>query len=203
MIKTIIFDFGDVFINLDKEGAIQNALTLFKIDSFSEEMIDTNNLYEQGLVTTTDFIKFYKNAFPNISEVEIIEVWNSILKDFPKYRLEFLKTLVEDKTLPLILLSNTNELHINWVKKHVHFFNQFKNCFNAFYLSHEIQLRKPDLEIFKFVLDQNNLLAEECLFIDDTKEHTMAASQLGICTWNLNPKTEDVVDLFKIKKDLF
>ena len=34
MVKTLIFDFGDVFINLDKEGAMLNALDLFKLESF-------------------------------------------------------------------------------------------------------------------------------------------------------------------------
>lgn len=203
MIKTIIFDFGDVFINLDIDEAIQRALTLFKVNSFSVETIATNNLYEQGLITTTDFIKFYKKTFPSITESEIIETWNSILKDFPVYRLEFLKTLSEEKKYILILLSNTNELHINWVKEHIPFYNQFKNCFDAFYLSHEIQLKKPNTEVFQLVLDQNNLIAEECLFIDDTKEHIETASKLGFNTWNLKPATEDIVDLFKIKKEQF
>ena len=203
MIKTIIFDFGDVFINLDKEGALQRAVNLFKTDLFSEEMIATNNLYEQGLISTANFIKFYKDKFPNTSEAEIIETWNFIIKDFPTYRLNFLKALSEEKNYRLILLSNTNDLHINWVKLHVPFYNQFKNYFDAFYLSHEIHLRKPDSEIFQFILNKHNLFAEECLFIDDTIEHTMSASQLGIHTWNINPKTEDIINLFAIKNDLF
>lgn len=99
MIKAIIFDFGDIFINLDKEGAMQNALTLFKIDALSDEMIETNNLYEQGLITTINFIKFYVNKFPNISEIKLVEMWNSILLDFPTYRLEFLKALLEEKSI--------------------------------------------------------------------------------------------------------
>ena len=127
MIKTIIFDFGDVFINLDKEAVKQYALTLFKTDTLSDEMIVANNLYEQGLITTSEIIKLYKKAFPNISEEKIIEAWNSILNDFPTYRLEFLKTLSEEKKYKLILLSNTNELHINWVKEQIPFYYDFKN----------------------------------------------------------------------------
>jgi glucose-1-phosphatase len=203
MIKTIIFDFGNVFINLDKETAQQNALQLFKTDSFSEDMITTNNLYVQGLITTSEMVKFYKKSFPNLLEEKIIETWNSVLKDFPFYRLEFIKTLSEEKNYKLVLLSNTNELHINWVKKHIPFYKNFKNCFDAFYLSHEIQLRKPNIEIFQFVLNTHHLIANECLFIDDTKEHINTALKLGINTWNLNPKTEDIVDLFKVKKELF
>ena len=203
MIKTIIFDFGNIFINLDIEEAIQHISHLFKTDYLSQDMLETNGLYEQGFISTSSFIKFYKDKFPNISEVEIIEAWNIMIKDFPKYRLEFIKTLSEAKKYNLILLSNTNELHINWVKAHVPFYDRFKNYFDAFYLSHEMHIRKPNPEIFQFVLNKNDLRAEECLFIDDTKEHTLTASQLGIHTWNLNPETEDVIDLFKIRKELF
>ena len=203
MIKTIIFDFGDVFINLDKEGALQHAQNLFKTDLFSKNMIETNHFYEKGMISTASFIKFYKNEFPNISETEIIETWNIIIKDFPAYRLDFLKSLSEEKKYRLILLSNTNNLHINWVKSHIPFYVEFKNYFDAFYLSHEIHLRKPSFDIFQFVINEHNLKANECLFIDDTAEHTISASQLGLHTWNLNPKTEDITQLFRIKKELF
>ncbi|MBR9845325.1 MAG: HAD family phosphatase [Algicola sp.] len=202
-IKTIIFDFGDVFINLDKAGAMQNALTLFELDEFPEDLIAINTLYEQGLISSEEFIEFYTDNFPKLSEEQITKAWNFILRDFPETRLEFLKQLKAENKYKLILLSNTNDIHINWVKEHVPFYEEFKNCFDQFYLSHEIFLRKPNADIYQFVLDQNNLKAEECLFIDDTKDNTDAASKLGIHTWNIDETKEDITNLFSIKKDLF
>ncbi|WP_313791546.1 HAD-IA family hydrolase [Lacinutrix neustonica] len=102
-----------------------------------------------------------------------------------------------------MLLSNTNELHINCIKKHITFYDDFKNCFDRFYLSHEINLRKPNATIFEYVLKQNALKPEECLFIDDTKENILAAQQLNFQVWNNDPKTEDIIDLFTIKSTLF
>lgn len=203
MIKTIVFDFGNVFINLDIDGAVKNALQLFKLKEFPEEIRAVNSLYEQGLLTSSEFIEFYSENFPEIEDDKIIATWNFMLKDFPKYRLEFLKNLKETKDYKLILLSNTNEIHIDWVKKHVPFYEDFKNCFDAFYLSHEIKLRKPTKEIFDFVLSNNNLTVEETLFIDDNQENISTAKQLGYKNWHINPETEDVIDLFKIKNDLF
>ncbi len=203
MIKTLIFDFGDVFINLDKEGAIQNALELFKIESLPEELVAYNTLYEQGLISTEEFIDFYRMNFPEISELDLVYTWNSIIKHFPKKRLEFIQQLAKDKKYQLILLSNTNELHINHIKECVNFYEDFKACFDKFYLSHEIMLRKPNADIFQFVLNENKLEAKQCLFIDDTTENTEAASKLGMHVWNNKPLTEDVIDLFTIKKDLF
>ena len=126
-----------------------------------------------------------------------------MLKDFPKHRLEFLQQLKNDSKYKLILLSNTNELHINWVKENVVFFEAFKNCFDAFYLSHEINLRKPNNDIFEFVLEENTIEAKNCLFIDDNEANCKTAVTLGIKTWHLNPENEDVVNLFTSKKNLF
>lgn len=95
-----------------------------------------------------------------------------------------------------MLLSNTNEIHINWVKNNISYYERFKSCFKKFYLSHEIGLRKPDPEVFEFVLNDNKLHAEYLLFIDDTQMHTDAAQKMGIQVWNLDPKTEDVTQLF-------
>ncbi|MCX7552204.1 HAD family hydrolase [Xanthomarina sp. F2636L] len=203
MIKTLIFDFGDVFINLDKEGAMNHALETFKLDTLSEEIMAFNSFYEQGLISTEEFIEFYLENFPDLTEDTILHAWNCILMDFPKHRLDFIKNLASEKKYQLILLSNTNTLHIDWIKNEVPFYEEFKNCFDVFYLSHEINLRKPSADIYQYVLAENNLSPENCLFIDDTEENTVAASKLGIHTWHINPKTEDITNLFTIKKDLF
>lgn len=203
MIKNLIFDFGDVFINLDKAGAMQNALQTFEVETLPEELVAINTLYEQGLISTEEFLDFYQENFPKLTEVEIIDAWNFILKDFPRKRLEFIQQLAAEKKYTLILLSNTNELHINSIIENVAFYEDFKKCFDAFYLSHEIQLRKPNANIYEFVLEENKLKAKESFFIDDTLENTEAAKQLGIHVWNIDETKEDISQLFSLHKDLF
>ncbi|WP_299117219.1 HAD family phosphatase [uncultured Winogradskyella sp.] len=203
MIKTLIFDFGDVFINLDKEGAMQNALNLFKLDAFDNDMINVNIRYEIGKISTSEFIDFYTSKFSNLSRSDIVSAWNYIIKDFPKQRLNFIKNLAQSGNYKLILLSNTNDMHIDFIKANVDFYNDFKQCFDKFYLSQEIHLRKPNNDVFEFVLQENHLDPKECLFVDDTKENTDAALSLGINVWNINETQEDIVNLFEIKKALF
>ncbi|MFD1162478.1 MULTISPECIES: HAD family hydrolase [Hwangdonia] len=203
MIKTIIFDFGNVFINLDINGALQHALNTFKIETLSDEMIAINSLYEQGLMSTDEFLGFYAENFPELSKEELIEVWNFMLKDFPEHRLAFLKELKATSKYKLILLSNTNALHIDWIIENIPFYESFKNSFDAFYLSHEIQLRKPNNDIFEFVLNENKIKANTCLFIDDNEDNIKTAEALGFKTWHINPDTEDVANLFNSKTHLF
>jgi len=202
-IKNIIFDFGDIFINLDKIGAMKSTLELFNITELTTEMIQVNMDYEKGLITTESFLTFYTNTYPSISKKEIINSWNCILLNFPLHRLEFIKQI--SKKYRCFLLSNTNEMHIDWIKNDwgMELYNEFKNCFEQFYLSHKMNMRKPDTDIYEFVLNEHNLIASETLFIDDTKENTDTTTTLGIHSWNLIPGKEDVIDLFNIKKHLF
>ncbi len=202
MIKTLIFDFGDVFINLDKQATLRELQKL-NISEFTDELLEKNKAYEMGLISSEAFLTAYIDQFTHLKSDLIRNSWNAILMDFPEYRFKFIKKLSEAKDFKLVLLSNTNEMHINWIKQNVHFFEDFKNCFDSFYLSHEIKLRKPNADIFQYVLEKENLIAEECLFIDDTLENTEAAAKLGLKTWHLEPTREDVIDLFTAKKELF
>lgn len=202
MIKTIIFDFGDVFINLDK-AATGRELERREMLEFSEELLKINREYEKGLLSSKEFISSFQKNYSHLTASDITTAWNAILLDFPKHRLEFIRTLASEKNYQLILLSNTNEIHIDWVRENVPFFEEFRNYFDAFYLSQEINMRKPEPSIFTYVLEHHDLDPRETLFIDDTRENTDAASVLGIHTWNIDPVKEDVVDLFRIKKDLF
>ncbi|QED36376.1 HAD family phosphatase [Antarcticibacterium arcticum] len=201
MIKNIIFDFGDIFVNLDKPATLRE-MEKHNISGFSGAILQKNLAYEKGLITSEEFLKAYGSEY-NLEKDVVVNSWNAILIDFPEHRFEFIKELSASNQYRLFLLSNTNEIHIDWIKKNVPFFEDFKNCFDAFYLSHEINFRKPDAAIYKFVLDAHNLKPEECLFIDDTKENTDAATSLGLQTWHLDPASEDVTDLFTIKKELF
>lgn len=197
MIKNIVFDYGDVFINLDKQ-ATYKALEKLGVKEINEKMMQVYYNYEMGLMSTDDFVTFFHEEF-GIDKQNLIDAWNAILLDFPLHRLDFLKEIIASNKYRLFLLSNTNDLHISWIQEHwgKELYNEFKNCFEKFYLSHEINLRKPNANIYEFVLQENGLKAEETYFIDDTEENTISANKLGIKTWNINPATEDVTQLFE------
>ena len=196
MIKNIIFDFGDVFINLDKE-ATARMMIKHGFAGITPELMDLFKAYETGLITTDLFLARANKWVPSASKNQLIEAWNAIIMDFPDYRLEFVESLAREKKQRLFLLSNTNALHIDRVVKNMgrEKFDRFMKCFEAYYLSHEINMRKPDEEIFQYIVDSNALIPSETLFIDDTEEHTRGAQKLGILTWHLSVGKEDIVEL--------
>ena len=196
MIKNIILDFGDVLINLDK-GATARAMMAYGFTHVQPELAGLFHAYEKGAMKTSEFLKIVSHRFPRAEIEYLITAWNAILLDFPEHRLEFLEQLAGSKQYKLLLLSNTNELHMDRVRQQMGIgrFQRFRDAFDVFYLSHEMGMRKPDLEIFEFVLAENQLLPEETFFVDDMPENTQAASQLGIHVWNLQLGKEDITQL--------
>ncbi|WP_343618277.1 HAD family phosphatase [Flavobacterium sp.] len=196
MIDTIIFDFGDIFINLNKQGTI-SGLQKLGMKEWNSEMDRLNLLFETGDVSYDDFIAGFQKELPNASIEEILEAWNAVLADFPSYRLDFLKEL--SKKYRLFLLSNTDSIHISTFEKRsgISFYTDFYNCFEKVYFSFDIGLRKPDPKIYQFLLNKHNLVPENTLFVDDKTENTDSAARLGINVWNLQVGKEDVIDLYK------
>lgn len=196
MLKNIIFDFGDIFINLDKPAVFRNMVP-FGYSNYTDELDLLAKQYETGLITSREFINRLNNLYPKASRKDIVEAWNSILLDFPEHRLEFIENLKDENTHRLFLLSNTNDLHIEYVIETMgeDRFKRFKNCFEGFYLSQQVKMRKPNADIYEYVLNENSLRPEETLFIDDTKENTDSAEKLGIQCWNLQVGEEDIIEL--------
>ncbi|WP_335965859.1 HAD-IA family hydrolase [Galbibacter sp. PAP.153] len=199
MIQNIIFDFGDIFIDLEKAASLNLILEKYPDFKLSEEIIQLNNQYEMGLLSTDAFIAAYQKFLPKENKTGLKNIWNSIILHIPEHRMEFIETLANENKFRLFLLSNTNDLHIEQVIKNITPANyeRLKNCFEKFYLSHEINLRKPNKDIFEFVLEQNKLIAQETLFIDDTAENIETAKKIGLHTWHLIPGKEDIASLFK------
>lgn len=195
MINAIIFDFGDVFIDLDKQATVE-SLKKLGMTQWNDDLNQLNIQFETGKITKDDFLQGIQRNIPNATTAEILEAWKAILLDFPLYRLEFLQML--SKKYRLFLLSNTDSIHIETFeqKSGTTFYSDFYQCFEQVYFSFEIEMRKPSPEIFSYVLNKHELQAKRTLFIDDKKENTDAAAELGLHVWNLQVGKEDVVDLF-------
>ena len=198
MIDTIIFDFGDIFINLDKE-ATPLALKKLGLKEWNSNL-DTLNLdFEKGKISEMEFIIGLQNYIPNASIHQIREAWNAILLDFPLYRLEFLQML--SQKYRLFLLSNTDSIHIERFQHRagISFYRDFYQCFEKVYFSYELGMRKPDADIFEFVIKEHNLLLKNTLFVDDNLQNIESVEKLGLQVWHLQKGEEDVIDLFANK----
>ncbi len=200
--KNIIFDLGNVIINvdykltfnklqeLDTESNIELGLQKLRRTGIFEE-------YEVAAISSQEFRNRLKSVLrSDVSDNQIDEAWNAMLCDYPPHRIELLKFLKHHYRL--FLLSNTNEIHyyaFNQILEQNYGFSNLDLLFEKTYYSFTSKLRKPDFAIYQQVIDENKLNPSETLFIDDLAVNTIAAQQLGIQTHWLQPK-EDVCDIF-------
>lgn len=188
--KNLLFDFGKVIIDIDDVGAIERVKKLLDNESAFEEALPK---YEIGKISTDTFInKLLSQAKPKVQALDVIQAWNSMLIGIPEHRLDMLKALKPNYNL--YLLSNTNELHIEWIRRHLlnkHGVKDFeKEYWTKIYYSYLIGERKPNPPIFQYVIKDAAIIPQETLFMDDTEEHLYAASQLGFDTHLVREKDE-------------
>lgn len=186
-VKNIIFDFGNVLFDLDLP-AIERNLKIHFGEHFArakEKLLRDKvfELYEIGGLSTEEFVDAMRFAAGQPLEKEqVISAWNSIFLEMPPERFEMLLRLRQH--YKVFLLSNINELHAAWIDDYMvraHGIGDFQaRYFDGVYYSHLIRLRKPDLEIYEYVLADAELLPEETVFFDDLEINVEAARKLGI-----------------------
>ena len=185
-IKNIIFDLGEVIVDLDvlaTERAF-NALMSSKSNSIYNYSSQAAifDLLETGKVSQQQFRdELRKRADSDITDAQIDDAWNAMLIRIPKRKIQLVQNLrLNYKTL---VLSNTNKIHIDFVNAKLlpmHQLDDLNEIFDFVYYSHEIGERKPNAAAFTYVLEKHQLAPQATLFIDDKFENIETAAKLGI-----------------------
>ena len=184
-IKNIIFDLGGVLVNLDFKAAI-NGLQKAGFANVKEQLqsFDCEGIFQKfelGEMTAEEFrTAIRENSTVTLTNEEIDALWNAMLLEIPREKLELILDL-RGKYM-VYLLSNTNSIHWDYVCKNAFNYRGFRvnDYFEETFLSYEMHLAKPDKAIYEKVLQDANLLAEETLFIDDSEANCKAAEEVGI-----------------------
>ncbi len=188
VIKNIVFDLGGVIMTLDPAEALRRfkALGLSDaeryLDSYTQSGIFGN--LEEGKITAEDFrSKLSSLTGHELTFDECKHAWLGYRKDVPQRNLDLLKEL-RAKGYRLILLSNTNPFMMDWALS-CEFDGKgssLNDYFDALYLSYRLGIMKPAPDFFRQVLDNENILPEETLFVDDGPRNVEAAGKLGFIT---------------------
>jgi len=201
MIKNILFDFGAVLIPIQEE----KTRKAFKELGAQENLAQQTELFqklERGEISSDEFLGTLQGFFfrKTILKKDLAKAWNALCDSaIPSDNIRLIKRMAKEYSC--FLLSNTNTLHLDKIKNNSGRFSyhQFMKCFKACYLSHEMKTRKPEEAFYERVLLEQDLKAEECLFIDDREENIEAAAALGLKTWCFDPKKDNIL---KLKKKL-
>ena len=199
-IKSIIFDLGGVILNLNysKTEDEFKKIGVLNFKEFYSQKKQTLLFddFEKGKIKSEEFISSFKESGNlKIKEIDFINAWNAMLLEIPIEKLQFIDGLKKD--YKIILLSNTNEIHIKKFEddlKKNNMLEQFYKCFDKIYYSSRMGKRKPEENCFNQVLEENGLIAENTLFIDDSIQHIEGAKKAGIKTFHLE-KNKSILDL--------
>lgn len=191
---------GHVIIDIDFDRTIEAFRSLGKSDF--HVALDTTqpifNDFEIGRVSPEEFVQYWLDRIEGSNSKEIVTAWNALLIGIQPYVLKLIQEL--ESSYNLYIYSNTNAIHVEWIMaylKRVYQINDWvPKPFKAAYYSHELGHRKPDVTGFIKILQEQNLQAEETLFIDDHLPNIQAANQVGIHTIHKRAQADlkDVLD---------
>ena len=131
--------------------------------------------YEKGLLTSSEITSLLnQKSHRKINEIDFMKAASNIFSLRP----EMLDLLKQLKVIgyQLILLSNTNQCHFDFINKKYNFFHLFDHLI----LSYQVGSIKPEEKIFKYTLSKIVGLPKECFYIDDIPEYVEAGKQFGI-----------------------
>jgi len=181
MIRTIISDMGNVILPFDV------SLFLNRIEKYSS--LSKNEVMRIPIILDGLIVSFSKGRisskkyFDSMKEIFKVDIefkeFKDIYCDIFSLDSSVLKTLSKLKGIfRLVLLSNTDILHFNFIK--TRYPEMF--IFDDYVLSYETGSVKPEDRIFEIALEKSESDPEQIVFIDDMEENIRAAGKTGMKT---------------------
>jgi len=190
--KNVLFDLGNVLINVDVKRSLKAFAALMQLPDAGQmpssvsEMVSADSLlgghtskvvdqYQIGAITTEQFISaFLAQCKPDTQPEQLIDAWYAMLLGIPAEKKDLLNNLVE-RGKNIYVLSNNNDLHVQWVQKHCPELQVAKRIF----YSNEIHMSKPDPRCYELVIRETGILPEETVYVDDLLPNIESARKFG------------------------
>lgn len=197
MIKTVIFDIGNVLAGFDWH-------TFLEEQGFAEEMIgrlaratvksEDWKEYDRGCLDDEAMLRLFIENDPEIeSEIRrALNDFHSLVTRYD-YAIPWIKELKE-KGIRVLVLSNFSD-------------KALRECWHALdflpyvdggILSFQDKLIKPMPEIYHLILDRYHLKAEECVFLDDVQHNVDGAKSVGLHAFRFESQAQAQEELKKL-----
>lgn len=179
MIKNIILDMGNVLLDYNP----QVPLDMFCSSEEEKEIISRElfngpewELADMGTITDRDRYDMVKERVPKEMHPALKRCayeWDVCMtpvlgaKEFCDY--------TKQKGYGLYVLSNASDKFYEYFPNFAPF-----DFFKGIVVSADIHMIKPDIAIYKYLLEKYDLTPEECLFIDDRANNVEGAKQSGM-----------------------
>jgi len=181
-IKAIIFDFGEVIIQYPPFTLRKEIAKFLELDFevVNKEIDRINPDFVRGRINEKEFWKKLSSDLNiNVSERD---KKNFITDEFSqdarlKKDVEEIVIALKNSGYKVGIISNILEPHAKYSKAQ----NWFKH-FSPVILSCEVGLAKPDERIYKLMVENLRLKANECIYIDDREVNLKPAEKIRMKT---------------------
>jgi len=178
---------GGVLVDVHRDRAVCNFKAIGVHDA--DELIDAYHHkglffdFENGDIDTAGFCRLLSEYVGKpIPRVDIENAWRSIIDPPLTYKLEYLKQL--RKKYKLFLLTNNNPIIIDWASSPDYTSSgSLSSYFDKFYISYQMKCMKPDLKIYRMLIEDAAIDPAETLFIDDSDRNIQAAKKSGMAVY--------------------
>ena len=181
MIKNVIFDVGFVLVDFRWRDLMKDLGIPKEIqEKFAKNVFGSHwwNELDRGVLDEDEVVnKLREDNSPHYKEFDLI--WSNRDKIVEPF--DYAVSIIEDlkaKGLKVYLLSNYPKSLFTMHTECGRF--PFIDKVDGKVVSGFVQLVKPDREIYEYLLNEYDLKAEECVFIDDREENVEAAKKIGI-----------------------
>lgn len=179
MIQTILFDLGDVLVKLDFDRAYRAAAALRGCPTQEvRRLLRESGLadpYERGEIDSQEFYRGCENLLGlGLDFGGFARLWGDMFSSEELISRKLIEAL--GRRHRLAILSNTNELHYQWLRRTYPLLELFPQAV----LSYEIGAMKPSAAIYEKALELTRSRPEECFFTDDRMENVEGARAAGI-----------------------
>jgi glucose-1-phosphatase len=177
-ITTILFDLGRTLLDFDFDPINQRLMASSGLaeDAVKVLTLQQYELFSAGKMTGAEWQHFIEDRFQlTMSSDEFRRFWADI---FTPIDAMFDLAHRTHRHHRHYLLSNTDEIHISWCLER--YTKLFAGLLDGMILSYEAAAIKPDPRIFEYGMERFELVAEECVFIDDLPANIDAAREFGM-----------------------
>lgn len=176
-----VFDLGNVIVDIDfgRVLGVWSKYSGVPLATLSERFTQGAlfKQHEKGMIKDEDFAHQLCNEMGIALSFEQFELgWQAIFVSLQHSVIERMQQLRHEGHR-VVILSNTNRLHRGYWSTH---YPEVVTACDHLYLSYDLGMRKPDAEIFQYVLAQEYCLPGDVVFFDDSAENIATAATLGI-----------------------
>lgn len=176
-----IFDLGNVIVDIDFNRVLGVWSDLGRVPLATLQsrfqMGEEFEQHERGEISDEAFAaRMCEQLDIALSFEQFSAGWQAVFVGVRPEVIEIMHKLREQGDR-VVILSNTNKLHCAWWPTQ---YPEVQRAADKIYLSQEIGLRKPEEAIFRQVLEEEQVTAENAVFLDDNLANVEAARATGI-----------------------